>query len=314
MSRFTLTLALLLLTTTAHAQQTRDAVGNGRSALEAQLTSGARTRVRSFTEPLGPTETSTELTPFATLQLRVTQHITRLTPELVLEFDLDAALGVQDHSSPAGEWAGGWIGSPWLGVSIASRSASQTLRASVGIAPPLASLRREFGGENLPVGGWSGWNGWLAGRGVLPFGFLGLGEWRFANFDVGVDVALIIAPLFPWRDSPVREPTGFGAWAAAGAWLTGHLTPELDLGARLQVVASVVDEDASSSPTATDSTSANVALSPFLRYWFSHAASPSPTPAFAELRMNFNFIDPYGPVFVDDDYTWSLALAAGTNW
>ena len=42
MARFTLALALWLFTSTAHAQLTRDAVGNGRSALEAQLTSGAR--------------------------------------------------------------------------------------------------------------------------------------------------------------------------------------------------------------------------------------------------------------------------------
>ena len=42
--------------------------------------------------------------------------------------------------------------------------------------------------------------------------------------------------------------------------------------------------------------STDVALSPFVRYWFNHAAIQSP--AFAELRMNFNFVAPYGPVFV----------------
>lgn len=172
MARFTLALALWLFTSTAHAQLTRDAVGNGRSALEAQLTSGARTRVLTFTEPLGEPETSTEFTPFMTLQFRVTQHITRLTPELELEFDLDAALGIQEHRNAVGDWAGGWIGSPWLGVSVASRSAAQTLRASVGIAPPLASLRREQGGEFLPVGGSSGWNAWLAMRARCRWAFL----------------------------------------------------------------------------------------------------------------------------------------------
>ena len=53
MARFTLALALWLFTSTAHAQLTRDAVGNGRSALEAQLTSGARLRFLTLTEPLG---------------------------------------------------------------------------------------------------------------------------------------------------------------------------------------------------------------------------------------------------------------------
>lgn len=47
MARLTLILALWLLTSTAEAQLTRDAVGNGRSALETQLTSGARTRTPS---------------------------------------------------------------------------------------------------------------------------------------------------------------------------------------------------------------------------------------------------------------------------
>lgn len=312
MARFTLALALWLFTSTAHAQITRDAVGNGRSALEAQLTSGARLRFLTFTEPFGPTETSVYNIPFVTLQLRVTQHITRLTPELVLEFDLDAALGAQDHRNAAGDWIGGWINSPWLGVSVASRSAPQTLRASVGIAPPLASLRREQGGETLPVGGWSGWNAWSALRGAVPLGFLGLGEWRFSNFDVGVDVALILAPRFPWQDSPTPEPNGFAAWAAAGAWLTGHLSTEVDFGARLQAVAGVVHTDATPFFPAMERSSADVALSPFVRYWFNHAAIQSP--AFAELRMNFNFIAPYGPVFVADDSTWSLALAAGTRW
>ncbi len=315
MARFTLALALWLFTSTAHAQLTRDAVGNGRSALEAQLTSGARTRTPAFppgSGAVGPSEERTDFTPFMTLQFRVTQHITRLTPELVLEFDLDAALGVQDHRNAVGDWAGGWIGSPWLGVSVASRSASQTLRASLGIAPPLASLRRELGGEFLPVGGSSGWNAWLAMRGAVPLGFLGLGEWRFANFDVGVDAALIVAPLFSWRESPVAEPPGFAAWAAAGAWLTGHLSSEVDFGARLQAVLGVLHTDASRSFPAMDSTSANVALTPFVRYWFNHAAIQSP--AFAELRMNFNFVAPYGPVFATNDSTWSLALAAGTRW
>lgn len=164
------------------------------------------------------------------------------------------------------------------------------------------------------MGGWGGWNAWLAARGVVPLGFLGLGEWRFANFDVGVDVALVVGPLFPWRDTPVAPSSGFAAWAAAGAWLTGHLTPELDLGARLQAVASVLHGDATVFAPAIDATAAHIALSPYLRYWFNRAASPSPAPAFAELRMNFNFIEPFGPVFVSNDNVWSLALAAGTSW
>ena len=97
MAHFTLALALWPFTSTAHAQLTRDAVGNGRSALEAQLTSGARLRYGSRIEGDPLSDVPTTLTPFMTLQFRVTQHITRLTPELVLEFDLDAALGVQDH-------------------------------------------------------------------------------------------------------------------------------------------------------------------------------------------------------------------------
>ena len=119
--------------------------------------------------------------------------------------------------------------------------------------------------------------------GAVPLGFLGLGEWRFSNFDVGVDAALILAPLFQWRDSPEAVPTGFAAWAAAGAWLTGHLSTEVDLGVRLQAVAGVLHEDATRFDPSTDTTSAYVALTPFVRYWFNHAAIQSP--AFAELRM-----------------------------
>ncbi len=312
MARLTLILTLLLLTSTAHAQLTRDAVGSGRSALEAQLTSGARTRfgVRTDLGPgLPPIVERTQHIPFVTLQFRLTQHITRLTPDLALEFDLDAALAAESFYSSTGEFDGLWLGSPWLGLSVASRSPARTLRASFGVAPPLATLR-EIRVQSVTAGGVGGWNAWLTERELVPIGLLGLGEWRFTHLDVGAELALIVAPFA----SSYLRTWGVVAWAAAGVWLTGHLSNEVDLGARLQGVARFGQYDMYTSTSITESAHMDVSLTPFLRYWLTRAPSPSPVPAFVELRLNFNFVEPYGPVFVANESTWSLAVAIGTNW
>jgi hypothetical protein len=61
-------------------------------------------------------------------------------------------------------------------------------------------------------------------------------------------------------------------------------------------------------------TQLDASLTPFLRHWTSRAAHPSPGVAFVEWRLNFNFLAPYGPVFIARDFAWSLALAMGTHW
>jgi len=316
MVRFTLTLALWLFASTAHAQLTRDAVGNGRSALESQLTVGeylerpSPDRLCSATMPcdvLFPRDV-----PFVTLQFRLAQHVTQLAPDLALEFDLDAALVAERFYTSRGDWQGFWAGSPWLGLSLASRARAQTLRISLGIAPPVAGTRHASLDFSVSPGGTGAWNEWLTLREAVAVGLLGLGEWRHDHFDVGADAALVIAP----------GADAVSGWAAAGVWLTGHLSDEVDLGARLQGVVRFTHTD---SPFAleSDSTAGHAALTPFVRYSlppvsprgeFSRAPSPSPVPAFIELKTTFGFLAPDGPVFLSERYTASLALAAGTNW
>jgi hypothetical protein len=225
-----------------------------------------------------------------------------------LEFDLDAALVAEKFYTSRGEWQGFWAGSPWLGLSLASRTAAQTLRVSLGIAPPLSDTRHAFLDFSVTAGGTGGWNEWLTLRNAVPFGFLGLGAWRLNHLDVGVDAALVLAPAYS------ENTTGFSGWAAAGVWLTGHLSDEVDLGARLQGILRVSHTDATAYDPAMDSTAGHAALTPFARYWFSRAPSTSPTPAYLELKATFGLVAPNGPVFFADRYTASVAIATGTNW
>ena len=289
-----------LLTSTAHAQLTQDAAREGRGSLDLQSTAGAIYRH-------GFGDVHAVHAPFVTLQARLVQHITQLTSEVALEFDLDAALG-------AGGYYAGWFGSPWLGLSIASRSPTQTLRLSLGVAPPVSSIQSTlYGAEDFFVSGWNGWYAWTAARPAIPVGLLAMAEWRSTELDVGADLALIAGPTFTAEGAPVND-VSFFAWGAVGAWLTGHLSREVDLGARLQAVGRFVRRNPSSAGPGGDSTQLDASLTPFLRHWTSRAAHPSPGVAFVEWRLNFNFLAPYGPVFIARDFAWSLALAMGTHW
>lgn len=302
MTRLLLALALTLLTTTtAHAQLTRDSVGAGRGALDGQLTWGA-----NYRPGFGHVPESHAF--FVTVQFRLVQQVATLAPDLALEFDLDGAIGTAVYTST------GWLGSPWIGLSLASRTESQTLRVSLGVAPPVASIRSTLhGAEDLFPSGWSGWNDWLAARPVIPLGLQSLAEWRFTNLDAGADLALIAGPTFSAEGAPVSD-LSFAAWAAFGTWLTGHLSREFDLGARLQAVGRFMRRNPSMMGPGGDSTQLHASLTPFVRYAFTQSPSPSPSPAFIEYRLNFNFLAPYGPVFFAESFTWSMALAMGTTW
>lgn len=302
MKRLLLALALTLLATPVHAQRTQDAAGAGRGALELQLTSGAAYEE----ERLGGHIPATHA-PFVTLQVRLTQHIARLTPDTALELDLDAAVG-------AGGYYAGWAPSPWLGLALASRTEEQTLRMVLGVAPPVASIQdaRSLAADIL-TGGWNGWNEWLGARPVVPFGLQAMAEWRFTNLDVGADAALIAGPTFTAEGAPLTNAAYF-AWAAAGAWLTGHLASDIDLGARLQAVGRFTQTNASAMAAASGAFRVHASLTPYLRILTEHSPSPAPWPSFLEFRLNFNFVEPYGPVFLTDNFHWSLALAMGTNW
>jgi len=302
MLRLALLLALTLLTTPVHAQRTQDAAGEGRGGLEMQLTSGAAYEA----ERLGG-HIPTVHAPFVTLQVRLTQQITRLAPDTVLELDLDAAVG------GSGFYVG-WAGSPWLGLGLASRTEEQTARVVLGVAPPVASIQASSGRfEDVLTGGWNGWNEWLGARPVVPFGLQAMAEWRFTELDVGADLALIGGPTFSAEGAPLTDAAYF-AWAAIGAWLTGHLSGDIDLGARLQAVGRFMQTNASASGAAAGTFRVHASLTPYLRILTSQARSPSPWPSFLEFRLNFNFVEPYGPVFLANNFHWSLALATGTHW
>lgn len=309
MSRFTFVLALTLLSlmaNTGRAQVTRDAAGSGRSAFDLSIVGGVR--VARIPETLEQ--------PFVVVQSRLTQHIARLSSDLALEFDLDGALVAENQDDASGVMRSLWFGSPWLGLGVASRTPSQTLRLSLGAAAPLAGMRG-IPWESISAAGMGGWSAWLMERGVLPFGVQGLAEWRFAHLDVGAEAALVVAPSLPGAETAFRVSAVFG-WAAAGLWLTGHLTPEVDLGARLQAIARIVHTDAMDTTPAMERTGAHASLTPFVRYWFSRGVqgrpSPSPMPAFFEFRVHFNFVAPEGPALFADNYTWALAFALGTTW
>lgn len=293
-----------LLSGTAHAQLTQDAARQGRGSFDLQTGAGAVYR-RGFSD------VPEVHAPFVTLQARLVQHITQLSPDISLEFDLDAALG-------AGGYYAGWVGSPWLGLSIASRSEGQTLRLSAGTAPPVSSIQSTlYGAEDIFVGTWNGWNTWLAARPAIPVGVLGMAEWRFTELDVGADFALIAGPTFSADGAPVTSDAFF-AWGALGAWLTGHLSRDVDLGARVQAVGRFTRRNPSGFGATFDPggdfTRLDASLTPFFRYWTSRTPHPSPSPAFVEFRFNFNFLAPYGPVFLSSGYTWSLVFVLGTHW
>lgn len=291
-------LLALSLASRASAQQTRDSVGSGRSALDVAFISGARTNYR---------ETSN---PFSVVQFRLVQHIAMLAPSLALEFELDASLFADAYISSIRVDGGLTLGSPWLGLGIAHRSDSQTLRASVGVAPPLATVR----GTPLMPGGSAGmgrWNEWLAEISLVPMGLNLMGAWRFTEVEVGVDAALIVSPGFTYASRRGDEPT-FAAWGALGVWLTGHLSESFDLGARVQWVTGFTQRD----PLVIESHEtilSGVLLTPFVRYVFAQERAAL-DPSYVELRTHFNVIAPDGPFLIANEFTWSLGVAAGTNW
>ena len=301
-------LLALSLASTASAQQTRDSVGSGRSALDVEITSGARTTH----DVLGEGERRYTLhRPFALVRFRLVQHVTRLAPNLALEFELDAALHADRSYAPSGAYAGFWAGSPWLGLGIAHRTPSQTLRVSVGLAPPLTTTRRTDL-ESLAAPGLGRWNEWLTSPNIVPLGVQLMGEWRFTHFDVGADAALILAPSFSHAGSRGEQPN-YAFWAATGVWLTGHLNEQIDLGARLQWVAIAAHYDSPRADGVSSPSLRGVMLMPYVRYVFprNHAALE---PSYFELRTNINLVERDGPFLIANEFVWSLGVAAGTNW
>jgi hypothetical protein len=115
------------------------------------------------------TSPSFRATSFGTLVLDATARVATLEPDLFLEIEGDARLGLVESYRADGSWNGLWLSNPWVAIAIAMRRVDHTARASLGIAPPLRTLHWTVIDTPVP-GAWLGWDAWLSAWGVVPVG------------------------------------------------------------------------------------------------------------------------------------------------
>ena len=303
-----LALIVALCASPASAQQTRDLVRDGHGGLRVQLDVG---QVRVTGMGCMPTPCGTFERYAVGLTVELHQRIATLSPDLHLEFDLEAIAGLSEMQDDFGRFNGQWLGSPWLGVSVAQRTAAQTMRLSLGIAPPLRTALRRFGAIDDATGLWGRWNQWLGMPSMVPVGLLGMSEWRGGVVDVGIDAALIFAPTFNAEPSIVVPALGFWAWVGMGVWIGGHVTPDLDLGVRAQAVLRVANRFGMPGFEGMVDTHVQVSAVPFVRYSF--PTRDHSRPWFAELRVQLNLNEPFGPP-LGANGLWAVNLQVGSSW
>lgn len=131
--------------------------------------------------------------PIVAGSLDVQARVARLSPEVGLEVDGGLRFGYLEPESfsTAGDppWA-----SMWLGVAIAHRTPTLTVRGGLGLAPPLRTAVTPHIEEWQLASSWGNWDQWLVVEQVVPFGLRGLVESRLGDVDVGGDAALILGP------------------------------------------------------------------------------------------------------------------------
>jgi hypothetical protein len=309
-SWFTLMFALLVASK-VHAQQTRDLVRDGHGGLRVQVDVG-QVRITGMGCTPAPCSTFERYALGLTVELH--QRITTLSPDLHLEFDLEAIAGLSEMQDDFGRFNGQWLGSPWLGVSVAQRTATQTMRLSLGVAPPLRTAVRRFGSTDDPTGLWGRWNQWLGMPSMVPVGLLGMSEWRGAVVDVGIDAAAVLAPTFNAEPGIVVPALGLWAWVGMGVWVGGHVTPNLDLGARAQAVLRIANRFGMPGFPGMVDAAVQVSAEPFIRYRFpASESSDNSSPWFAELRVQLNLNEPFGPP-LGANGLWAMNLQVGSSW
>lgn len=295
-------LIVALCASPASAQQTRDLVRDGHGGLRVQLDVG-QVRETPVSCPRGPCPTEERHTVAMVVELH--QRMATLAENLHLEFDLEAIAGFTETTyTGASEDDVWWFGSPWLGASIAHRTAAQTMRLSLGIAPPLRTVMRENGMPSEVGGLWGRWNEWLGLPAMVPLGLLGMTEWRGADVDIGIDAAVILAPVFNTDPTISRPANRLFSWTGLGFWLGGHVLPQLDLGFRTQGVLRVTHTWGVPGYRNTDA-DVQLSVAPFIRVLFQ--------PFFAELRVHLNLNTPYGPP-LDANGILMVNLQVGGRW
>jgi hypothetical protein len=106
-SWFTLMFALLVASK-VHAQQTRDLVRDGHGGLRVQVDVG-QVRITGMGCTPAPCSTFERYALGLTVELH--QRITTLSPDLHLEFDLEAIAGLSEMQDDFGRFNGQWLGS-----------------------------------------------------------------------------------------------------------------------------------------------------------------------------------------------------------
>jgi hypothetical protein len=256
--------------------------------------------------------------PFVNLALDAQGRFTSLDGDVLgLELEGSFRLGYFEPHDPWREASAPWA-ALWLGGAVAHRTPSLTVRGGVGVGPPLRSLVSYNLDESQLAAGWGDWERWLVIDQVVPFGLRGSFEARLGDLDVGGELALIAAPCLEGEE-PIRRlgnrRTGTFFWAAAGAWLTGHVSDVLSVGLRVQGVATIfhgatppavvppiIDTTWWDHRTETDF---QLSAVPFVRLTFA--------PAYLELRWQVNLDEPHGPIFAGPAPVWALALRGGVS-